>query len=50
MRSRSRAGMVSQTSPFRTKRVLHGSPATAARMKSLVTRTELLAFWKKIEL
>jgi hypothetical protein len=28
----------------------HGRPSSAARMKSSVTRTELFAFWKKIEL
>ena len=44
-----RAGMVSATSPLVMKRVLHGRPSSAARMNSSVTRTELLAFWKKIE-
>ncbi len=44
-----RAGIVSATSPLVTKRVLHGRPSSAARMNSSVTRTELFAFWKKIE-
>ncbi len=48
-RRRSRAPMVSHTSPLVTKRVCHGPPAKAACMNSSLTRTELLAFWKKIE-
>src|SRR5438552_10544481 len=44
-----RAGVVSATSPLVTKRVLQGRPSSAARMNSSVTRTELFAFWKKIE-
>ena len=44
-----RAGMVSATAPLVMKRVLQGCPSRAARMNSSVTRTELLAFWKKIE-
>jgi hypothetical protein len=50
VRSRSRADNVSQTAPEVTKRVSQGRPSSAARMNSSVTRTELFAFWKKIEL
>src|SRR5262249_57142586 len=49
IRSRSCAWYVSATSPLVTNRVLHERPSAAARMNSSVTRTELLAFWKKIE-
>ena len=49
VRSRSRAGRSRTTSPPSTKRVCQGSPSIAACMNSSVTRTELLAFWKKTE-
>src|SRR5688572_7814221 len=49
MRRISRAGRVSHGWPEVTKRVVQVRPSTAARMKSSVTRTELLAFWKNTE-
>ena len=36
--------------PVETERVHQSSSAAAACMKSSVARTELLAFWKKMEL
>src|SRR5581483_5143583 len=36
--------------PLTTERVHQSAPAAAASMNSSVARTELLAFWKKIEL
>jgi hypothetical protein len=50
MRSICFAGIVSHGWPLVTYRVLHVRPSSAARMNSSVTRTELFAFWKKIEL
>ena len=49
-RKRSRARKVSITWPVVTARVCHWPSSTTAFMKSSVTRTEWLAFWKKIEL
>ncbi len=46
---RSRAGKVSQGSPEMTYLVCHSRSSTTARMKSSVTRTEWLAFWKNTE-
>src|ERR1700678_135454 len=45
-----RALMVLTGSPVFTVRVVNSRSLSTARMKSSVTRTELLAFWKKIEL
>ncbi len=49
-RIRSRARKVSTAWPSVTARVCHSPSSTTARMKSSVTRTLLLAFWKKMEL
>src|SRR3990170_7745197 len=46
----SRARYVSQIWPVVTKRLCQGASSITACMNSSVTRTELLAFWKKIEL
>src|SRR5262245_5930211 len=46
---RSDAGIVSHDSPLVTYRVVQVRPSRAARMKSSVTRTELLAFWKNTD-
>src|SRR5579859_2655818 len=48
--SRSRARNFSLGCPSVTLRVHQSRSSSAARMKSSVTRTEWLAFWKKIEL
>src|SRR5258706_12414354 len=45
-----RAGIVSITWPSRTAWVDHALSSTTAFMNSSVTRTELLEFWKKMEL
>src|SRR5262245_31548575 len=50
LRRSSRAGRVSHTSPVVTKCMDQGRFSITERIKSSVTRTELLAFWKKIEL
>ena len=42
--------MVSTGRPSVTARVVHSPSSSTARMKSSVTRTEWLAFWKKSEL
>src|SRR4051812_7096941 len=47
--SRSRASNFSQDLRSRTLRVQNSSPRSTACMNSSVTRTELLAFWKKME-
>ena len=47
--SSSRAPKVSTGSPPQTVRVVHSPSSSTARMKSSVTRTEWLAFWKKTE-
>src|SRR5216684_581227 len=49
-KSRSRARSLSLGCPSVTLRVHQSRPSSAARMNSSVTRTEWLAFWKKIEL
>src|SRR5438270_184863 len=46
----SRAEYRSFFSPVFTERVHHSRSSTTASMNSSVTRTELFAFWKKIEL
>src|ERR1700744_1737049 len=48
-RSTSRALKVSTGRPSLTARVEKSASRSTAYMKSSVTRTELLAFWKKIE-
>src|SRR3954462_11480835 len=48
-RMRSRASTLSTTSPPSRAVSAHSSPFSTARMKSSVTRTELLAFWYWIE-
>src|ERR1700704_5275490 len=46
---RSRALYVSITEPSRTACVSHGLSSSTARMKSSVTRTLLLEFWKNTD-
>src|SRR5580692_10296853 len=46
----SRAFLRSFFSPLKTERVHHSPSSTTACMNSSVARTELLAFWKKMEL
>src|SRR5580692_2062856 len=48
-RSKSRALYFSQGLPSLTLRVHQSRSSSTARMKSSVTRTEWLAFWKKTE-
>src|SRR4051795_701836 len=48
-RMSSRASVVSTTAPSTRAVSCHSSPASTARMKSSVTRTELLAFWYWID-
>src|SRR5579864_1427128 len=50
LRSRSLALKVLTTRPSRMARVENSESRSTAYMKSSVTRTELLAFWKKMEL
>src|ERR1700730_15777919 len=50
LKSRSRARSLSAGCPSETFPVHQSRSSSAARMKSSVTRTERLAFWKKIEL
>src|ERR1700682_6185347 len=50
LRMRSRALKTLAGSPPLTLRVVKSWSRSTARMKSSFTRTELLAFWKKIEL